>query len=292
MSSRERATSSATPERWRIGPADAPLIVQNADLLLPYLPYFLAGWDIAWQGEGGADADIEVSEEQNGAIRVVSHGAGGADFRFDDAYGAANGLAGALASLYVARRPGLVCLHAGAAVVGDGLVVVLGESFAGKSSVALHLAALGNRFFSDDRVAVSLATPVQGVCLGLMPKVRLPLPDESGDAFREFVGGYTALESDGTAILKLWDGEAAAFEETAPLKALVFLDRGDNGPVDLVPVSRTELVKSMVSTAFAPHLDSRDLLSGLGGLASTIDSFRLRFSNSREAAAFLSRHFR
>ena len=286
---------AGTPaDLWRMGPASASVLVAGADPLLPFLPYFLGGWDLRWAG-GERDAapdirpDVEVVDGGDGTMRVVGRGPGGADFAFDNPYDAANGLAGALIGAFVTRLPDTICIHAAAAQVGDGLVVLLGESHAGKSSVALQLAVLGNRFYGDDQIAVRLCSPPEGLCLGLMPKVRTPLPDDCGEPFREFVDEYTAMECDGMVYLKLWDREAGSFGETAPVRALVFLDRAGDSPAELLPAGRAELVRAMVETAFAPHLGSEALVAGLTRLAAEADVRRLRFSSSREAAALLSR---
>lgn len=287
------STETDAPDLWKIGPADAPVIVENAEAVLPYLPYFIAGWDIQWAGSSAdAPPDVRILDNGDGTFRVISTGPGGADFSFDNPYDAANGLAGALISVHVARDPSAICLHAGAAKVDDGLVIVIGDSFAGKSSVALHLAVLGHRFFGDDQIAVTLGADAVGTCLGLMPKVRLPLPEDCGDAFREFVEGYSAMQGDDMAYLKLWEGEAGDFGETAPISALVFLDRVAEGDAVLEPASSAELVRNMVSTAFAPHIASGDLLAGLTLLAAGTEPYHLRFSSSREAAALLSHKFR
>ena len=281
------------PGFWWVGREDDPLLVENAEALMPYLPYYMAGWPLKWAGAEAARApDIRVVENPDSTFQVISKGPGGADFSFDNPYDAANGLAGALISVFVARDPTMVCLHAGAARVGDGLVVVIGDSLAGKSSVALQLAVLGNRFFGDDQIAVTLENPSCGMCLGLMPKVRLPLPEDCGDGFREFVDGYSSMQGEDMAYLKLWEGEAGTFGETAEVRALVFLDRTESGASELRPASPPELVKAMVRTAFAPHIPSTDLLAGLTRLAAAVDAYHLRFSSSRDAAALLSGKFR
>jgi hypothetical protein len=285
------------PGFWWIGPDTDPVLVENAEAVMPYLPYYLAGWAIAWAGDAAPRTpDIRIVEHPDGTSRVLSFGPGGADFTFDNPYDAANGLAGGLISVFVGRNPRMICLHAGAARIDDGLVIVIGDSFAGKSSVALHLAVLGHRFFGDDQIGVTLDNPSHGLCLGLMPKVRLPLPEDCGDPFREFVDGYSSMQGDDMAYLKLWEGEAGAFGETVPVRALVFLDRnksgmGDDGP-RLHSASRPELVKTMIRTAFAPHVASQDLLAGLTRLADAADSYHLTFSSSREAAGLLSSEFR
>lgn len=287
------AETDTAPGFWWVGPEDNPVLVENAEAVMPYLPYYMAGWPLKWAGSAAERApDVQVIEHADGTFQVVSTGPGGSDFMFDNPYDAANGLAGGLISVFVSRDPQMVCLHAGAARVGDGLVVVIGDSFAGKSSVALHLAVLGNRFFGDDQIAVTLANPSHGMCLGLMPKVRLPLPEDCGDAFREFVDGYSSMQGEEMAYLKLWEGEAGTFGETAPVRALVFLDRAETGETHLRPASSPELVKTMVSAAFAPHIPSSGLLAGLTRLADAAEAYHLHFSSSRDAAALLSREFR
>ena len=286
------AVAEPAPALWHIGPPDDPVRVENADAVLAYLPYYIAGWPIRWAGNSGnaaaVPADVRILETPDGMFRVVSTGPGGADFEFDNPYDAANGLAGALISVHVARQPDTICLHAGAAEIGGGLAIVLGESHAGKSSVALHLAVLGHRFFGDDQIAVSLGPAPHGTCLGLMPKVRTPLPDDCGPAFRQFVDGYTAMEGDGMTYLKLWEGEAGNFGDSAPVTAIVFLDRRADGGCEMTPARRPELLKALVSTAFAPHIPSARLLAGLSTLADATRLFHLRFSSSREAAALLA----
>ena len=287
------AKKGETPDFWWIGLEDSPVLVENAEAVMPYLPYYMAGWPLKWCATASNRApDVQVIEHSDGTFQVVSTGSGGEDLTFDNPYDAANALAGALVTIHVSRVPRTVCLCAGAARVGDGLVVVIGESLVGKSSVALHLAVLGNRFFGDDQLSVTLEFPFSGMCLGLMPKVRLPLPDDCGDSFRQFVDGYTSMQDDAMAYLKLWDGEASTFGETAPIRAFVFLDRRDAGRPDLRPASLPKLVKAMVRAAFAPHVSSPELLAGLTRLAASTDIYHLRFSSSRDAAALLSREFR
>ena len=286
-------TETTAPSYWKIGPVDAPVIVENAEAVLPYLPYFLAGWDIRWAGTSvDGDADVRVEQHADGTFRVISTGPGGADFSFDNPYDVANGLAGGLISVHIAREPRSICLNAGAAKIDNGLVIVIGNSFAGESSVVLHLAVLGHRFFGDEQIAVTMGPEPVGTCLGLTPKVRLPLPGDCGDAFREFVEGYSSMQSDEMAYLKLWEGEAGDFGETAQISALVLLDRVEDGEAVLEPASQLDLVNTMRSAAFAPHIASADLLAGLTQLAAGTRSYHLRFSSSRQAAGFLSSEFR
>ena len=293
MSDAADPATDGPPGFWNFGPKDSPVLVKNAEAIMPLLPYYLGGWDCQWAGTAAeGPPDVRIIENDNGGYRVVSTGPGGADYSFDNPYDAANGLAAGLISIYVARNPKIIRVHAGAARIGDSLVIVIGDSLAGKSSVSLHLAVLGYRFFGDDQIAVTGDQAPLGICLGLMPKIRLPLPPDCGNAFREFVEGYSAMQGEDMAYLKLWDGEAGGFGETAPVGAVVLLDRRQSGTAELRPASRPKLVQKMVSTAFAPHIPSVELLDGLTRLADGAGAYHLEYSSSREAAALLSCSFR
>jgi len=280
---------SGAASLWRFGPEIAPILVRNAEAVLAHLPLFLGGWPLRWIGDDDApDAvpDIEIVERSEGAIDVATavHNAS-----YAGAMDAANGLAGALISAFIGRQPEMICLHAGSAVVGGGLVVLIGGSHAGKSSVALHLAAAGYRLFGDDRIAIDLADTAAplGLCLGLMPKVRLPLPPDCGARFAEFVEGYSEVQDDTAAYLKPWEGEAAIFGETAKLRALVVLDRIDGAPTTVELLGRPALLRAMIENVTAPQRDAGTLVAQLDALARAVPGYALSFGSSREAAAAL-----
>jgi hypothetical protein len=161
------------------------------------------------------------------------------------------------------------------------------ESASSHPALAIHLAAAGHRLFGDDRLAVRLADG-HGLCLGLMPKVRLPVPGDAGPRFAEFVDAYTELEGDGVAYLKPLATEAARFGDAAPIAALVLLERVDGAEVALAAVSPAEVVRVLVENVHAPHIASRDLVPRLAALAAKISGYRLRFSSSRLAAERLA----
>lgn len=274
---------------WLFGPGEAPVRVAGAELLLAHLPVFLGGWPMRWSGEAGA-ADIVVREEPGGAVFVESFGPGGGTFSFDNPLDAANALAGALVAGFIAARPDHVCLHAGSALVGGGLAVLIGESFAGKSSVALQLAAMGYRLYGDDRLALRLAAdgPPAGLCLGLMPKLRLPLPDDAGPLLAEFVESYAEIRTDAVTYLRPWDTEAATFGETAPLSALVVLERGGEAPAALTPAPPADIVRALVTGMFAPRHSAEELVAAMTRLAGAVPGYRLRWTQSAAAARAVS----
>ncbi|PPR10804.1 MAG: hypothetical protein CFH41_01379 [Alphaproteobacteria bacterium MarineAlpha11_Bin1] len=282
------------PNYWTIGPPDSPVAVENADIILPYLPYFLAGWDIRWVGtsiKGGPD--LAVEEYADGSLKVVNSGLRPADLSFNNSYDAARSLASELINIYCARDPMATCLRAGAVRIDDGLLVLIEDFGLESSNIALHMAVLGYRFFGDRKIMVlKRGNQVTGTCLGLLPMVRLPLPDDCGDAFREFVHGYSSMQDENMAYLKLWDGEAATFGETAPIKAFVILDHMASGQPVLESTSGSVLIKNAALTTTSTEEISPNFWSGLTLPDSGPNFYNLRFSKSLEAAVLLSQELR
>jgi hypothetical protein len=280
---------------WSFGPEDSPVMVRNAELVLPHLTIFLGGWAVRYAGKAlDADRppDIDIAEQQDGGVKIVLNGPCGYELSFDDEFNAANGLASALIAAFVTRQPERVCLHAASIAVGSGanstIAVLLGESLAGKSSTALQMAAAGYRLFGDDRLAVALDETVDegalnGLCMGLMPKVRLPLPPDCGARFREFIDGNTEMCDEQAAYLSIWDNEAATFGEQAPVTAFIMLDRRDSGDCVLERAPKGDVIRTLVANCYAPHIPSSALVPLLSRIAGRIDGYRLRFSSSREA---------
>jgi hypothetical protein len=280
---------------WAFGPEHQEIIVRNAEAVLAYLPLFLVGWPMRRIGaDGMADSpepDVDIIEQDDRRLSVALTGPGSNCTLHEDAFNAANGLAGALVAAYVTRQAEVACLHAASVKIGGGIAVLLGDSLAGKTSTALQIAAAGHCLFGDDRIAVHLrgdAAP-QGEGLGLMPKVRLPLPEDCGQRFADYVEAFTEIQGEDAAYLKLWEGEAAAFGEKAPLATLVILDRvADASAATINPASQAEILKSLLANCFAPHIDNGLLVPALERLSTAIPGLVLRFSSSREAASLLS----
>jgi hypothetical protein len=219
------------------------------------------------------------------------------EYDLDDGYMAANALVGALIAAYVAQGDGLVLIHAGATVLGGGLVLFLGDNLSGKSTFATVLAARGRRFFADDRLVLDLAanlpaSPPIGRSLAIAPKLRLPLPSEADAAYGEFVDGNSVLTWPRMAVLHLGQDKAAGFGETLPVKAIVQLRRRhhDGQPV-LAPVPQPAMVRMLLEQLFAPHLSQRDELSACAKLAGSAALWQLDYASAFAAADMVISHF-
>jgi hypothetical protein len=265
-----------------------PLRVRLPREVLAEWPLFAPSWpaepDDGLAGGRGA-LDIAIEAVEGGYLRRT---AWGADIRLDHARDAANALAGALIEGFTRQEDGLVCLHAGSVRLGRALVLFTGDSESGKSSLALHLAAAGHRFFGDDRILLDLsAEPVTGLCLGLTPKLRLPLPPEAGDGFSRFVASRTLREMAGQAYLAL-EEESAGFGEECPVGALVLADRREGAETSLAPAGRGELMRALIAQSYAPHIPAERLIARFALMGTALSAWRLTFHDSRAAAAALA----
>jgi len=288
-------SGKAIASSWLFGPEEHLISVRNAEAVLTHLPLFLGNWPMRGLGAAPEQAyDIDIIQNRNGSLVVRLAGPGSNDKEFGDALNAANGFAESLIEAYIARQPDTICLHASMALVGSGLVVLVGDSFSGKSTTSLQLASAGHRFFGDDRIAIRWdegSLPV-GQCLGLMPKMSLPLPPDCGTAFEEYIEAFSELQDEEAAYLRLGDQEAAGFGDEAPIVALISLDRRSDGASIFEDAPRPQLVKSLLAQVYAPHLGISNLVVSMNRLASLVPCFTLQFSNSREAAQMIAERFR
>lgn len=260
---------------------------------MAHLAVFLAGWPVRWAGESAqaeAVPEIDIIEREEGGFAISTGWQAGGAQCFENGFDAAKGLADALIDRLIIRDPATVCMQAGSAQTADGLAVVLGGPLSGKSAVSLQLAAAGYRIYGDDRLAVRISgsEPPRGMCLGLLPKVHLPLPKGIGARLEEFVEAYSEVRADDVVYLKLWDAEAAAFGDTAQVAAVIELVRMENGPARLDPTGPVETLAALKRHCSAPHVAAEALHAGLDDVAGIVPGYRLQFSSSGEAAALIA----
>ncbi|MBT6119140.1 MAG: PqqD family peptide modification chaperone, partial [Rhodospirillaceae bacterium] len=192
------------------------------------------------EGDGALDIAIEAAD--GGYLRRT---AWGEDIRLDHARDAANALAGALVEGFVRQDEALVCLHAAAVRLGPALVLFVGDSEAGKSSLSLHLAAAGHRFFGDDRIVLDLsAEPVAGLCLGLAPDLsRQPRGRRRAGRSGRGIGAMRYRRNPAVSIT---EAEDETFLVLPGTEEVFYLDPVASGLWRLLaePVSREEIVET------------------------------------------------
>ena len=262
-----------------------PIVARIDAALVAELPFLISEWPWRrlrsarrWHVRmTAAGAGYVVTERRGGAVMEAFH---------PTAPQAMGAFLGALIAAALGQTGDTVSLHAGAASFPRGAVVVIGPSMAGKSSVALHMAANGGRLLGDDSVAIAEG---RALSFGLAPKLRLPLPADAGRLFSGFAKARIRRAQSGIAHLRLRRGEGARFGQGAPLRGIVILKRVAEGKPRLRPADRPAAMRALITHAFAPQLGAAALVARLAALTGRTPAYTLEFSRSREAARALRR---
>ncbi len=294
----------AKSERIVLAGPQRGISIEGAQALAPFLFELIPQWPVlppmvsnAQPADNSvAPADIVVQAE-DGHWRISSDHMALSDYSLDAGYMVANTLVGALIAAYVAQDDSLVSIHAAAVRIGDGLVLLLGDNGAGKSTIATVLASRGQRFFADDRLILNMApsghsaAPV-GISLAVAPKLRLPLPSNADTVYRDFVAEHSVMTWPEMAVLRPGPEQAAGFGEALPLRGLIHLRRRPKaGKPVLTAMRQPAMVRILLEQLFAPHLGQQGELSACVGLAQKVDIWQLGYASAFEAAETVISHF-
>lgn len=205
------------------------------------------------------------------------------------AVGAACSLMVSLAEAFVIENPSRLCFHGGAALLAGRLVVFPGRSHTGKSTLIARLAAGGHRIFCDDILPLDDAG--DGVAMGVAPRLRLPLPARASRAFRDFVAGNAGASDGAYQYLALSDSGLARRGATAPLGAIVLLDRHRSGPATMHEAPRSLALMLLARQNVSRSNDARPLLAQMHAIVQRLPCYVMSYSDLEEATALLESVF-
>jgi hypothetical protein len=195
-----------------------------------------------------------------------------------------------LSEWFVRENPGYFCLHCGAVRIGDGVVVFPSDQKAGKSVLTMQFAQAGHEVFGDDVLAIAPKTH-DAVALGLLPRMRLPLPETAGSAFADFVAQRRGPVGGHYQYMALRESEFAPFGKRAPILGFVLLERQPDGGASIEAVSQGEILKHVIRKNFATDIPALRIFNRLKSLTGRVRRFRLSYSRGADAIALLTREF-
>lgn len=199
----------------------------------------------------------------------------------------------ALFLLTAAALPDQCVIHAGAAEIDGRLVLFVGDTMAGKSSLAIHLAAAGRRVFGDDRMIVAApadAAP-SAMALGLARKLRLPLPADFDPAATAYAKALGRDAGGGEVVyLRADPARTARFGERLPIAAIVMLDRRSGAPAAMTRVGAAEAIRKLIGLTVTSHMGASDQLVLLTRLVGAVPILRLTAPGSWAASQTLLAH--
>jgi hypothetical protein len=191
---------------------------------------------------------------------------------------------------YLAHHRDHLCLHGAAAKIGRGLVCFPSRGKAGKSTLIAHLMAHGVRVFCDDVLAIDPSSG-HGKSLGLLPRLRAPLPRRIRPAIRDYIARHTVYADRQWIYLDPGRRGLARLNEAAPFSAFVFLDRRSRGRPRLDPVPAAEMLSELIAQNIARKIPPSRIFETLNGLVTTRPRYRLTYADPLEAARFLIAEF-
>jgi len=184
---------------------------------------------------------------------------------------------------FLEQRPGYLCLHGAAVRIGSGLVCFPSVHGAGKSTLCVALAALGEKVYCDDVLPIE-ARSNRGVAMGIAPLLRKPLPSELGARILRFVAGRAGPSDRRWQYVVLKDGEIAPFGELADIRALVLLERKARSAAKLTPLGKNEMLKEILLQNFARDRPPAAILGRLLRITERAACYRLRYGRIADAA--------
>jgi len=181
------------------------------------------------------------------------------------------------------ERPGWLCLHAAAFETANGITMLVGTNHAGKSTLAVKLLSLGAQLICDDTLPLNphLAT----LSLGVLPRLRLPLPERADQPFRDYVAGNTVSADERYAYV----GGSALIPhgDTGTISTIVVLERLADGPARLEPVDPAELMRHLVLRTLHRDGSAEAAIEQLHRLSIGVRALRLTYSDLDDAAQIL-----
>jgi len=186
---------------------------------------------------------------------------------------------------YVADNPSLLCLHTAAVDFGDGLYLFPSTYNAGKSTLAVHLASLGMKVYVDDVLYITEEN--LGMAPGVLPRLRLPLPDDGGETFGRFVSERQGPKSTRFLYLQMKHGELASYGETSPIKGIIELHREPGAEMEMQEASTGDILKRTILQNFSQKVPALETLDRLHCICDGARRYVLRYSDGASAARFL-----
>jgi hypothetical protein len=191
---------------------------------------------------------------------------------------------------YVADNEGLLCLHCAAVEFKQGLVVFPSTYRAGKSILSLKLAYCGGRLFTDDVLPLTAQSDF-GMALGILPRLRLPLPDVAGQAFVDFISQRVGPKNGRYLYAKLDGREQAALGTTAPISAITILQRDDAAEPELMKAKKNIVMKDIILRNFARQNPALNIVERLHSIVEQAECYTLRYATLDQAANLLEDAF-
>jgi len=266
-----------------------PVVLTGCADLSGIIGQLLRGWNIA-PYEGPHDVEPVICIEKIGTQFVRSSRWLDQPVGFEDPVDAVCDFFVDLIKAYLDTATGMMCLHGAAARFNDGLVIFPSTYRSGKSTLSVELARRGVHIFSDDVLPIENNRNF-GVAPGILPRLRRPIPDQTGSAFLNFAKSRLSAANERYQYIDLHNHEIAPLGETAPISGIVLLERDDTFAPELRHAKESDIVKNIILRNFSKNVAAADVLDRLIEISWQADTHILRYATVEQAADLLCERF-
>ena len=191
---------------------------------------------------------------------------------------------------YIADNEDLLCLHCAAVEFKQGLVIFPNTYRAGKSILSVKLASCGGRLFSDDVLPITAQEPL-GMALGILPRLRLPLPETSDQTFVDFVAKRECPKNSRYLYVSLTEHEQPSFGTMAPICGITILQRDRTNKPALMIAKKNFVLKDVILRNFARQNPALEIVDRLCSIVEEAKCYTLRYADLDQAVKLLEDAF-
>ena len=188
---------------------------------------------------------------------------------------------------YLDENPSQLCMHGAAVLIGSALVCFPAQGRAGKSTLTACLAARGHTIFADDVLALD---GNEGISLGFLPRLRIPLPAMLGPDTRAYLSTHVGPSDESWSYFDPGLG-MAPLGRRAAVTSIVLLERRGEGEAGLRPGRTADALRLLIAENIIRQLPMAEIFDQLHALATSADKHVLHYCDPQEAAALLERAF-
>lgn len=265
-----------------------PVLLSGCDDLTEYFPALFPGWEFTRADSSKGEPLISL-RRANGKYRLSAAWLEESQ-TYSDKVDALCGLVARLIRATVNHNPEALCLHAAAVEMNGRLLVFPDKYRAGKSFLSVCLAAAGHKLVSDDVLPVDLRD-YHGVAPGIAPRLRLPLPENTGDESRRYIDENMIIEGSRYAYVDPAPDRLYMRGTHVPPGAFVLLDRREGAEAQIEPVGTADVLRQVIWQNFAREVDASRILGALCDIVTQAGRYRLRFDRAEDAIRLLEDRF-
>lgn len=183
-------------------------------------------------------------------------------------------------------------LHCAAVWLGDGVVLFPGGHRVGKSLLTVALAAHGHMVFADDVVAIEPAGG-NAMALGMLPRIRLPLPPQAiGVQLRDFLDRHAILDDVEQQYLDLSEDRMAEVGRTSPITAIVQLKRSNKtGPASMDEQTNGAAMRALIAQNYSTAMPASSVFDHLSEIVSGASCHCMTYHKVEDAVSVLEAAF-